>query len=360
MEPVRGTSSPPGGALLSSEGARFVAAAGFAGCVELSNGTAAAILEPNLGGRVLSFTLGGSEVLHQEPDQNGVIWDGKENVRHPAGGRFDIGPEYGGIPHASLWLGTWRAEIVGPRTARLTSAVLPETGLQLIREFTLAPSEPHLRCTQVIHNRGDNPLRTFHWGRTFVRSGGIAFAPLAAERFPRGYALGDPVIDFHPAPEPNVRIREGILELLCPPAKAKFNFDVEPGWLAYLDRSGLLFIKVFPVYPDRPYGELAANNASFWYATRENTPTWPLREPVVEVEPIGPLELISPGAAAVFTEDWWVERGAFPETGCDVDLTWVRGAVGRAQARATIVMASSANSVAARPSGRADPHSPCE
>lgn len=311
----------------------MVSASGYDGCIELANASAQVILEPNLGGRVLSYVFAGEEVLHREPDQDGVIWDGHGNVRHPAGGRFDIGPEYGGISRQAAWFGAWRAEIVGPRAARLTSAVLPESGLQLSREFTLGDSGPHLRCTQFIHNRGARPLRAFHWGRTFLRGGGIAFAPLAAPgRFPRGYALGGPsgVIDFLPPEESNVRVREGILEILGPPAKAKFNFDVDPGWLAYLDRAGVLFIKTFPVYRDRPYGELAANNASIWYCSRENTPHWPLREPVVEIEPIGPLEELPPGATAGFTEDWWAERWEFPAAGA-IDLGQLRNAVARAQ-----------------------------
>src|SRR5688500_18383768 len=94
-------------------GARFIREAGYDACVELANGTARVVLEPNLGGRVLRYSLNGAEALHQERAQEGLVWDGAVNIRHPSGGRFDIGPEYGGLAHNEFWLGRWTAEIVG-------------------------------------------------------------------------------------------------------------------------------------------------------------------------------------------------------------------------------------------------------
>ena len=295
--------------------AHFVREAGYDRCIKLSNETTRVVLEPNLGGRVLSYQLDGTEILFQNPSQNGAVWDGKTKIWHPSAGRFDIGPEYGGFQRDELWLGRWNAEITGPRSARLTSATLAE-GLQLVREFTLAENSSHLRCTQIFRNRGVKPLRTFHWGRTFVVGSGIALAPIPkAGRFPRGYALGGPanVIDFQPPDEPNVRIRENILEIVGAPSKAKFILDVDPGWIAYASPNNLLFVKKFAVFSDRPYGEVAANNASIWYSSKENFPSFPHDNFPVEIEPIGPLEIIEPGEQKAFTEDWWLAHFAFPE-----------------------------------------------
>ena len=300
--------------------------------LELANATTRIVLEPALGGRVLSLTLDGREALHRNAEQETIAWNGN-NVRHPAGGRFDIGPEYHGHAREAIWFGTWTAERLGPRAARLTSPVMTTSGLQLVREFTLAEKSPHLRCTQWIRNQGARSLTTFHWGRTFVPDGGIAFAPLAqGGRFPRGYAVAGPggTLDFFPEPESNVRIRDGVLEIIGPPRRAKFCFDVDPGWLAYLATSGLLFLKTFPVFRDRPYGDLAAANASIWWGSRENTPTWPEKEFPVEIEPIGPLESLPPGGSVAFTEDWWLEPCAFP-AGRTLDLATLRAALARAQ-----------------------------
>lgn len=307
------TVTPP--TLASVNEAHFLREAGYDGCIELSNETTRVVLEPNLGGRVLSYQLDGTEILWQNSAQNGVVWDGKTKVSHPSAGRFDIGPEYSGVPRDELWLGRWTAEITGPRSARLTSATLAE-GLQLVREFTLVENSTHLRCTQIFRNHGSQPVRTFHWGRTFVVGDGIALAPLPnRERFPRGYALGGPanLIDFQPPDEPNVRIRENILEIINAPLRAKFILDVDPGWLAYASPNNLLFVKKFPIFPHRTYGELSANNASIWYGSKENFPSFPHDNVPVEIEPIGPLEIIARGDERSFTEDWWLDKFVFPE-----------------------------------------------
>lgn len=305
----------PAGDARKGDDARFISRSGYDGCVELRNETTRVVLEPNLGGRVLSYQLHEVEALYQDPSLNGVLYDGRTKIGHPSAGRFDIGPEFGGLDHDELWLGRWTAEITGPRSARLSSATLQE-GLQLVREFTLDAASSHLRCTQVFRNSGPRPLRVFHWSRTFARGNGIALAPLPQPgRFPRGYGLGGPpgVIDFQPGEDENVRIRQQILEIVGPPARAKIILEVQPGWLAYLSPGGLLFLKKFPVYSDRPYGELAANNASIWYSGKANAPGWPGSEQVVEIEPIGPLVILAPGAASSFTEEWWLGSFPFPE-----------------------------------------------
>jgi hypothetical protein len=47
----------------------------------------------------------------------------------------------------------------------------------------------------------------------------------------------------------------------------------------------------------------------------------------VELEPIGPLETLSQGQEASFTEHWTLHAHAFPAPGEDVDLARVKGVV---------------------------------
>jgi hypothetical protein len=317
----------------SLSGARFVRECGFDGCVELVHATTRVVLDPNVGGRVLRYSHAGVDALHREPAQDGVRWSPHAGLRHPAGGRFDLGPEYGGLAREEIWFGRWQAEITGPRAARLTSATMPESGLQVVREFAL-DEDSRLHCTQIIRNHGGAPLRAFHWSRTFLPGGGTALAPLpAAGRFPRGYALGGPpgVVDFLPEAEPMVRVRDGTLEVCGLPRRAKFILDVEPGWLAYAGPNQLLFLKTFAVNPGRAYGELAANNASIWYGGKENTPDWPLSGPVAEIEAIGPLEAVAPGGSLTFTEHWQLLPIRLDTAG-HVDLSWLRTAAAESAA----------------------------
>jgi hypothetical protein len=76
----------------------------------------------------------------------------------------------------------------------------------------------------------------------------------------------------------------------------------------------LMFIKRFPTWPHRAYGEIAALTISIWY----------FEDRMCELEPIGPLERIEPGQTASFTETWWLLRYPFPKRRNDVDLGGVQ------------------------------------
>ncbi len=298
-------------------GARMVDERGYTGCVELSNETTRVVLEPNLGGRVLRYALRGTEALYQDPTFDGATRDTPGRGALIPGGRFDIGPEATRPPRPVFWLGRWRVEITGDRAARLTSEVDPQTGLQLVRDFRLDPSASHLACTQTIINRGGTPRAACHWSRTLADGGGICVVPVnPASRYPKGYLTYAPegFLLFRPPEEPNVSVRDGALLIIGPPQQKKFAVDVSEGWLAYLTRAGLLLVKRFAVYPDRTYGEIAGNAVSIWYS----------EERACELEPIGPMETLAPGARASFTEHWWLHPFVFPARRTDVDLAAVR------------------------------------
>ena len=60
------------------------------------------------------------------------------------------------------------------------------------------------------------------------------------------------------------------------------------------------------MYPERVYNEVAGYTLSVWY---------PADRPMVELEPIGPAEVLAPGAEATFTEHWWLLHHPFPGEG---------------------------------------------
>lgn len=302
----------------NTPGARIVEQNGYSGCVELSNKRVRVVLEPNCGGRVLVYALDGKNVLYVDPKQDGWTFDGTQRI-DPSGGRFDIGPEHTTARHDALWLGMWTAEITGPRSARMISPEDPDLGIQLIRAFTLAFKSTHLRCTQIIKNLTDEPQRYCHWSRTLATGNGICLAPLNPKsRFPRGYLLYEPGnrLSFKPEGEPNIRVREGILEITGPPSQAKLAIDASQGWIAYITRQDQLFLKKFDVHPKRRYGELAGNSVSIWYN----------QDVCCEIEPIGPWDIIYPGKSLAFQESWRLMEYTYPQDRM-VDLEDLKGRV---------------------------------
>ena len=293
---------------------------GYEDCILLENDHTRVVLTSSAG-RVLEYSRKGPNAIYLDPAQEGATFEGGDPPFGPTGGRLDIGPEMIIPAHPDLWLGQWESQITGPRSARLISKKDEPTGVQLIRDFQLAEDSTHLSVTQTIKNVSDSEKHWGHWSRTFGTGGGIVLIPLTPEsRFPDSYVMygPGPVINYRPE-DPNIRIRDNFLEVLSTPLRAKLGMDSQAGWFAYLDRNDLLWVKRYPVYPDRPYGELAGLTISIWY----------YKDLMCELEPIGPRENIPPGGEASFTEDWWLLPYTYPQDGSDLDLEAISALVER-------------------------------
>lgn len=290
---------------------------GYTGCIRLENANTRVVFCPQAGARVLEYAWQGKNALYLDPAQKGWRYVPGQEPVDPCGGRLDVGPERIVARHPDLWLGPWRGAITGPRAARLTSVKDAATGLQLVREFTLDERSSQLTCRQTITNISSRPVDTCHWSRTLAVGGGICLVPLTPpSRFPKSYLMygPGPVMNFQPE-DPNIRVRDGFLEVLATPERPKLGIDSLAGWFCYLIPNDLLFVKRYPVYPERVYNEMAGLTISLWYF--QNT--------MCELEPIGPRERLAPGQSASFTEQWWLLPHRFPADRRAVDL----GAVAR-------------------------------
>ncbi|NQT86950.1 hypothetical protein HQ560_09310 [bacterium] len=298
---------------------------GYTDCVALENANCRVVLGHHAGGRVLEYAWKGANVLPLNPKMAGKLWDPKTDAYwEPDGGRCDIGPENAIPRHQLLWRGPWTAEITGPRAARMTSAKDAATGVQLVRDFQLDAATSHVRFTQTIRNVSEATKHWCHWSRTFALGSGIVVIPVGAvERFPLHYIRygPGPVMDFRPE-DANVTVRDGCLLITGTPVQPKLGMDSHVGWLAYVMKNDLMFVKRFPTYPARAYSEMAALTISIWY----------YKDEVCELEPIGPRNDIPPGGSAAYTEAWWILPRAYPTPPQSLDVPAVKAQVA-AQAR---------------------------
>lgn len=291
---------------------------GYEKAIELTLGKAKAVVCPEVGGRVLEYSVDGKDAMFlDDQDKN---WQPGKPASSSAG-RFDYGPELTVIAHPKLWSGEWTGEITDNQTARLTSPQDTEAGIQLVREFSLSEVLPGaFHCKQTMHNISKEVREVCHWGRSFSPGGGICLIPLGdrPSRFPSKYAMYEEgaIINVRNKDE-KIRERDGFLEILSPPRKPKLGFDSMAGWLGYLLPNDTLFVKEFKTYPDRVYNEAAGLTLSVWYPTG----------PRIELEPIGPRERLQPGESASFTETWWLLPYPFPKAGEQVDLKKLKHAV---------------------------------
>jgi hypothetical protein len=303
---------PVGGAAAGEPTAREVPFHGYTKAVEMTLGKARAVLCPQVGGRVLEFSVNRVEALYLDEAEKKWV-PGKPGPS--SAGRFDYGPELTVAPHPKAWAGEWTAEVTKASTVKLTSPADDPGGIRLVREFRLVPhgEAVGLSCTQTMTNVSKDTREVCHWGRSFSPGGGICVVPLGdrPSRFPGKYALYEEgsVINVR-AQDENIRERDGFLEILAPPRKPKLGFDTYAGWLAYVRPNDTVFVKRFPTYPDRVYNEAAGLTLSVWYP--------PTR--MIELEPIGPRERLKPGESASFTEVWWLLPHPFPKAGERLDL----------------------------------------
>lgn len=300
-----------------SSAARVIQFHAYQRAIELTRGSTRVVLCPEVGGRVLEFSVDGKDAMYL--DEAEKSWRPGSPFPSSAG-RFDYGPELTVTPHPVLWTGEWTGEITGPHAARLTSSKDDMAGIQLVRDFELVsgPNSEvsalfHLSCTQTIHNISRDVRDVCHWGRSFSPGGGICLIPLGdrPSRFPSRYAMYEDsaIINVRNTDE-QIRERDGFLEILSPPRKPKLGFDSTAGWLGYLMPGDVLFVKRFAAYPDRVYNEAAGLTLSVWYPAGAR----------IELEPIGPRERLEPGQSASFVEDWWLLPFPFPRNGQQVDL----------------------------------------
>jgi hypothetical protein len=291
--------------------ARIIHYFGYDDCIELSNATCRVVLTPAVGGKVMSYSLDGKEALNIFPEEAGFRYDPSIEQTYPtSGGRFDIGLEGRSPPHPELWVGPWEGEIIGPREARMTSLRHDATGLQLVRDFKLDAEGTRLSCTQTLINISSTTQRYFHWGRTFAKAGGIVIIPLSEwSRYPNHYVALESRYLANLAPEdPKIYRAENHLIITGPPTHAKMGMDSMESWFTYLMPNDLMFVKQYPVYPERNYSERVPMTLSIWY--KENYRM--TGKDAIELEPIGPLETLGPGDRASFTEEWYLLPFAFP------------------------------------------------
>lgn len=278
---------------------------GYSNCIVLQNKTLKVVVDPNVGGRLLHYGPQDNNILFENRDFDGKLWNEGDPTFEVSGGRFDFGPEKT-TGFRKSFFNTWEVKIHND-TVRLTSPKDYDLGVQLIRDFILDKQSSKLTCIQHIKNISDSPKRYAHWSRTFAEGGGICLVPINPHsRLPKGYAMylyGTKTLDFDPNKEENLRLRDGILEFLGPPSNPKFVMDSNAGWLAYISKDDQLFVKKFEASDNKIYGDILSNQVSIWYYKNEKC----------EIEPIGPLEFIEPGKSISFTEEWWLLDYAYPK-----------------------------------------------
>jgi hypothetical protein len=208
----------------------------------LTVGPTQMIINPAHGGRIISYSLDGVEILHMEPTP------GLEDM---VGATCWISPQtlWGWPPPFEADQGNYQARLDGTKLI-LTGPVCSTGGsdpfsFQIVKTFQAKPQEPSITILYQIFNR-DTVARSFAaWEVMRVPPSGITFFPVNSEVYG----------DMAPAFEITNDIAWWDFDNNRDYVKKAYA-DGKEGWMAYYNNQGILHIKQFEDTPsDFPLNE---------------------------------------------------------------------------------------------------------
>jgi hypothetical protein len=231
-------------------------------------------VDPQAGGRVTSFSLGGFDVLA-----------GSDVDANSYGSTFWTSPQsdWGWPPPAEVDRSPYSL-VVQEDTLTLTGAPSPTLGVGVTKQFSADRVRGAIALKYTIHNHGKTPKRYAPWevsrvharGLTFFPSGQASTGPLRVQRLGMGtWFAHDP-------------------DVLTDVGQKSFAYGTQ-GLLAHAAR-GLLYVKSFATVPS----ELQAPGEAEIEVYANNR--------YVEVEVQGPYTVIEPGASVTWTVRWYLRK----------------------------------------------------
>lgn len=276
-----------------------IAYGGWPNCQRLANDIVEVVATTDVGPRLIRFGfLGQPNELREVPEHLGQV--GGEVWRSYGGHRL------------------WHAPENRPRTYqpdnspvaledhgdgfRLRQDTETLTGIQKEMDLRLAANHPHLQVTHRLINRNLWPVELAPWALTVMAAGGVAILPHPPRRPWPDFLLPSHTLILWPYTDmSDKRWTWGEKYILLhqdesAPLPQKVGLHNLDGWIAY-HRQGHLFIKTFAVDPQAAYPDLGCTVETFTNAV------------MLELETLGPLIRLEPGASIEHIEHWFLFDG---------------------------------------------------
>jgi hypothetical protein len=263
---------------------------GWPNCIRLANQNIELIATTDVGPRLIRFGfIGGPNLLKEFPE---VGQTGGDKWRNYGGHRLwhapearprSYAPDNSAIEHE--WNGT---------TLRLIQPVESLTGIQKEIEITLDPRRDAVTVRHQLSNKNLWPVELAAWALTVMQGPGRAIIPNeppANDLLPVR-PLG--IWGYTNMADARWTWGTKFIQLKCNPAAGtpqKIGAGNTKGWAAFC-RDGHLFLKRFAFEATATYPDFGCNVECY------------TRGDMLEVESVGPLTKLAPGAALEHTERW--------------------------------------------------------
>jgi len=324
--------------------------------VRLSNGIVEAVCVPEIGGRLMQFSLGPHDYLFMNPELLGKRFTFEE---HAGDGELVDWKNYGGAktwPAPQGWDG--EGQWPGPpdpvldsgrydfqtseASVLMTSPPDARSGLRIRRQVTLRPGSARLQLDLSFENISDKTIRWSIWDVAQMlcstADGQLnddcwLYIPTdpARER-PYEIMFGDD------NPQYQLDAESGLLTVQYQGIVGKIGVHSPAGWIAFADRqAGFALCMQFPYEPDAEYTDNGAT-VECWTESPGAPSPIPIRSPgyILEAEVLSPLFTLQPGKVASQRMTWSAAYCSAPivavtDVGCvhepltvDVNDGWAR------------------------------------
>jgi len=274
---------------------------GWDHCLKLTNGVVELVITLDVGPRIIRFgTCGGPNLFKEFPEQMGktqgtqwMSFGGHRLWHAPEVMPRTYAPDFDPVEHR------WDKEAL--TLYQKTEA----TGLR--KEITIRLREDRVELDHRLINETPWAIEVAPWCLSVMAPGGRALVP--QEPFVEhgvSFEAARPLVlwKFTRMDDPRYTWGDRLIQLRqdeAYPTKQKFGVSNKQGWAAY-HLANQLFLKTFDWFEGKTYPDLGCNCELF---------TMP---GFLEVETLGPLEALPPGATAHHRETWFLfDRVTLPE-----------------------------------------------
>lgn len=273
---------------------------GYERNIRLTNGDVELIVPTEYGPRVMRYAPNGGDDVLGAVSTDAQSYETALGVWHIHGGhRLWYAPESDpGSYHPDD--APVHAEIAGTRVT-VVQAVESHSGLEKAIAVELAPRGSHVHVVHRLTNRGERAVRLAPWALTVMARGGRAILPHPPYApHPQALAPTRPLVlwPFTRMRDPRWTWGDRLIQLRHDPhardAQKLGAYDPQ-GWMAYaVGRQ--LFVKRHTPRPGA-HADFGCNVQTFTNAL------------ILELETLGPLVDLLPGASVEHAEDWWLFDG---------------------------------------------------
>jgi hypothetical protein len=258
------------------------------------------------GPRIVRLGLSGSarNLLAETPD---LGWETPHGRYELYGGhRLWFAPEDPSL--VAVPDGQGLAVTAEPGGVRLTGLAEAPTGLVRSMTLHLSSRRAELEVCHELRNIADRPIELAHWSITQLPLGGTVLLPQPAAT-PGHHVHPNRMLVLWPYTsweDPRLAPRDGLLTLNAAPGPdLKVGYFNEAGWVGYL-RDGVVLVRRFEPLAERRHPDLGCNVETY------------IGGRFLELEILGPLSVLGPGATAVLVERWEVMEVAPIAGGADL------------------------------------------